>query len=429
VQEYVHIVARILITTFGSYGDLFPYLAIGSELVRLGHEVTLGTSPRYREKVEAEGLRFAPIRPDVDLSDREFLKYVFDMRRGTERIIRAMAERTEEMYEDTVGPASDADLIMTHPLTFAATMIAKKRGMPWVSTVLAPSSFLSAYDPPVLAPAPWLRKLSFLGPGFYRLLFAAGERQVLQWLQPATEFGKRKLGLSEAETGNLMFSGGMSPQLTLALFSPVFAPPQPDWPASAIATGFPFFEPRGQSPRLDPELEAFLDAGEPPVVFTLGSSAVGAAGSFYEDSFRAVARLGARTVFLTGSHPQGLPEKLPPHMLEWNYAPHSLLFPRASVVVHQGGAGTTAQALRSGRPMLVVPFAHDQFDNAERCRKLGVGRWIGRGAYNAARAEEALRALLRDPGLDQRCAQVAALIRSEDGTRKAAESAARITIC
>jgi rhamnosyltransferase subunit B len=79
--------------------------------------------------------------------------------------------------------------------------------------------------------------------------------------------------------------------------------------------------------------------------------------------------------------------------------------------------------------MLVVPFAHDQFDNAERCRKLGVGRWIGRGAYNAARAEEALRALLRDPGLDQRCAQVAALIRSEDGTRKAAESAARITNC
>ena len=145
--------------------------------------------------------------------------------------------------------------------------------------------------------------------------------------------------------------------------------------------------------RVDDELQRFFDAGR-PIVFTLGSSAVGAAGSFWRESLRAVERLGLRALFLTGSHAHGLPERLPARTLARAYAPHALVFPQAAAIVHQGGIGTTAQAMCAGRPMLVVPFAHDQFDNGERMKRLGMGEVLPRSRYSAERAERQLGRLL-----------------------------------
>lgn len=140
--------ARILFTTFGSYGDVHPYMAVGLELRARGHQVTIATSPIYGAKVEAEGLSFHPVRPDVTLNDEEKLGYVFDRRRGSERVLRYMAETTRESYEDTLPAAERADVIVTHVITFGAILVAQKLRMPWISSVLAPVSFLSAYDPP-----------------------------------------------------------------------------------------------------------------------------------------------------------------------------------------------------------------------------------------------------------------------------------------
>ncbi|MDZ4801278.1 MAG: glycosyltransferase [Bryobacteraceae bacterium] len=414
--------ARILIATFGSLGDLYPYLAIGGELRRRGHAVTIATSAAYRSRIEGEGLAFAPIRPDVDLGDRKFMEWVFDQRNGSERIVRGMAQLVRESYEDTLGPASEADLIVTQPLAFSGPLIAMKAGKRWVSTILAPMSFTSVYDPPVLPQAPFLRQWTFLGPRFYGWIFGLGRKVSLDWVKPVVELGQNEVGLTLEQIGHPIFDGARSPWLTVAMFSPIFGPRQRDWPDHVEVTGFPFYEGPGVQHELAPELETFLKAGPPPVVFSLGSTAVGAAGKFYRDSFRAAERLGVRTVFLTGGHVQGLPAKLPAGMLEWPYAPHSALFPRAAVNVHHGGVGTTAEALRSGRPMLVVPFAHDQFDNAERCLRLGTARWIGQGDYNATRAEMALRVLLDDPQIQQHCAAAAKQIRSENGTVAAADA-------
>src|SRR5262249_35745081 len=156
----------------------------------------------------------------------------------------------------------------------------------------------------------------------------------------------------------------------LAMFSPVIGPPQADWPPKTTQTGFPFYEGDGELP---PEVAAFLDAGDPPIVFTLGSSAVGAPGVFYDESVGAVRRLGGRAVLLVGRHAdRPVTEALPGSILVVDYAPHAPLFRRARAIVHHGGIGTTAQALRAGRPMLVVPHAHDQQDNARRVARLGV---------------------------------------------------------
>jgi UDP:flavonoid glycosyltransferase YjiC (YdhE family) len=406
----------VLFTTLGSYGDLYPYLAIAREVKKLGHCVTIASSATYRTKVESEGIGFAAIRPDISLENREMMQFLFHQRRGTERVLRQVAAHARESYEDTLDAAWDADVIVTHPITMAAVLAAEKLNLRWISTVLAPISFVSAHDPPVPAPFPWITKLRIFGPGVMRGIWDLAKRESLKWLQPVLDL-RKQIGLPPA--GHPMFEGGQSPDLVLALFSRLLANPQPDWPPQTVLTGFPFYD--SAQPALAPELETFIRGGKPPVVFTLGSSAVGAAGAFYTHSLEAVARTKTRAVLLTGTHPQGLPDRLPENVLTWPYAPHELLFPQASVIVHQGGIGTTAQALRAGRPMLVVPFAHDQFDNAERVRRLGAGTWVKRSNYNARAAGRALDMLLHGSSYAQAAFAAGSSIRNENGSAMAAQ--------
>src|SRR5262245_27952102 len=149
-------------------------------------------------------------------------------------------------------------------------------------------------------------------------------------------------------------SGQHSPALVLALFSKLLADKQPDWPPQTVITGFPFYDRDGEG-GMSPELSNFLDTGPPPVVFTLDSSAVVDAGPFYEHSVAAAKLLGRRAVLLVGKDPRNRPAALPAGIVAFAYAPYSELCPRAAAVVHEGGIGTTAQAMRSGRPMLVMP--------------------------------------------------------------------------
>jgi UDP:flavonoid glycosyltransferase YjiC (YdhE family) len=217
---------------------------------------------------------------------------------------------------------------------------------------------------------------------------------------------------------NPLFEGQHAPSRVLALFSASLAAPEPDWPPQTVITGFPFFD-DGAMPV---ELVRFLDAGPAPIVFTLGSSAVGAAGNFYLDSLKAVAKLNARAVFLTGPHPQRLPRVLPDAVMAVSYAPHAALFGRAAALVHQGGVGTTAQAMRAGRPTLIVPFAHDQFDNAERVRRLGAAEVLPHSRYTARRAEARLRRLLTIPCYAHQASRIGEQLRAEDGAATAADA-------
>ena len=219
-----------------------------------------------------------------------------------------------------------------------------------------------------------------------------------------------------------MIEGQFSPHGTLALFSRVLAKPQRDWPPNATITGTVFYN--GPEP-LDPTLEEFLAAGEPPVVFTLGTSAVGAAGRFYDESAAAAVKLGVRAVMLTGGFAQNRPADLPPSVLCVDRAPHQLLFPHASVVVHQCGAGTTAQGLRSGKPTLLVPHGHDQFDNARRVRKLGVARVLFPKEYRAERVARELGALLDEPRYRERAAAVQLVVLKERGAEAAVDAIER----
>ncbi len=205
------------------------------------------------------------------------------------------------------------------------------------------------------------------------------------------------------------------------MFSRLLAAPQPDWPPHSVSTGFPFYDQDGEA-GLSADLLCFLDAGPPPIVFTLGSSAVKDAGLFYEQSATAAKMLDCRAVLLVGKDTQNRPRELPNGVAAFDYAPFSELFPRAAAIVHQGGIGTTAQAMRSGRPMLVMPYAHDQPDNAYRVTKLGIARTIPRRKYTAERAAVELRELLENPVYARRASEIGEKMRQEDGVRAACEA-------
>ncbi len=404
---------RIVLATFGSFGDLHPYIALALGLKARGHEPILATHESYRAKVEGLGLGFRPVRPNIDpaTSDVELIRKVMDLRKGPEVVIRLFMGALRDSYDDTLAASEGADLLVAHPLTFTARLVAETSGVRWASTMLAPMGFLSVYDPPIIPPAPFLTRFRPLGPLIYRPVFHMARRVARDWGRPWPLF-RAELGLPPAD--DPLFEGQHSPDLVLALFSREFAKPQRDWPEHTVITGFPFFDRDGDA-GLAPELVRFLDDGPPPIVFTLGTSAVLDAGRFYEESAEAARRLGRRAVLLVGRGTDNRPASLPEGVVAFDYAPYSELLPRAAAVVHQGGIGTTAQGLRSGRPMLVVPFAHDQPDNADRAARLGVARVIPKARYNADRASKELGRILGEPSYGVRASEVAERTLAEDG--------------
>lgn len=408
---------RIVISCWGSHGDLFPYIGLGLALKRRGHSPVVATSVGYRGEIEREGIEFAEAGPAIDTSSplaQELYERVMDPRKGSEVIVaELLMPKLRETYAQLRAAIEGAALLVNHPITYAGPIVAEQARVPWISTVLAPLLFFSAGDPPVLPTAPRLNDIPLVGPWLAHTILRLARPTLRRWVEPVERL-RAELGLPRA--GHPMIEGQFSPHGTLALFSRVLAQPQLDWPPNVTVTGTVFYN--APEP-LETQLEEFLGVGEPPVVFTLGTSAVGAAGGFYHESVAAAAKLGVRAVLLTGGFAQNRPDNIPPNVLLVDRAPHQLLFPRASVVVHQCGAGTTAQALRSGHPMLLVPHGHDQFDNARRVRKLGVARTLLPKEYRAERVARELRALLDEPRYRERAAAVSIVVREERGAEAA----------
>src|SRR5215211_1346042 len=409
---------RIILNTFGSFGDLHPYVAIALELQRRGHAPVIATMEGYREKIEGAGLQFAPVRPDIPQPKEqgsELVEKIMEPKTGPRFLTEELIfPAVRESYADLLKAVEGADLLVTHPAAPAGPLIARKTGLPWISTILAPFSFYSSYDPPVPPFWQWTRKLSLLGPGVMGLFL--GVMKSTYKAKAVTKF-RDELGL--ADTGNPMFEGQHSPTLVLALFSELFGQRQPDWPKQTEITGFCFYD-GNHDVQIPTELLRFLDNGAPPIVFTLGSSAVWVARDFFEESIHAAKRLGRRAVLLIGDE-RNLQHSLPAGMIAVDYAPYQSLLPRACAVVHHGGVGTTSQGLLAGVPTLIVPFAFDQSDNAEHAYKLGTSRTLYRKNYFASRVANELHELLTQPGYVRSALEVSQRLKQEDGPGRAVD--------
>jgi UDP:flavonoid glycosyltransferase YjiC (YdhE family) len=411
---------RIVLNSWGSFGDVHPYMAVALELQARGHRPVVATMEVYREKIEAAGLELAPVRPNIPEPKEqppELIEKIMEPRTGPQFLMdQIVYPAVRDAYQDLMDAVKGADALITHPAAPAGPLVAKTTGLPWISTVLAPLSFFSVHDPPIPPVMQWTTTVFRLGgPRLLRLFFDAMRREYKA--KALVEF-RTELGIPDY--GNPMFEGQHSPTRILALFSKIFGAPQPDWPPQTEITGFCFYHDQHQAP-FPPELAKFLDSGPPPIVFTLGSSAVWIGREFYRQSIEAAQALGQRAVLLIGderNHPGG---RLPDNMIAVDYVAYDMLMPRASVVVHHGGVGTTAHGLLAGVPTLIVPFAFDQSDNADHARRLGVSRTVYRNKYRAPRVAKELNRLLTEPSYAQRAREVSRQLKQENGPARAAD--------
>jgi UDP:flavonoid glycosyltransferase YjiC (YdhE family) len=410
---------RIVLNTFGSYGDIHPYMALAMELQSRGHNAVIATSGLYQEKIETAGLEFFPVRPELpppEDQDQGLIEKIMHPRTGPRFLIEEVIfAALKDSYEDVSRAVVDADLLITHPATPAAPLVGRKTGIPWISTVLAPVSFLSAYDPPVPPFWPWFNNIRILGP---RVMKVVHDLIKKTFKAEALVNFRRELGLED--WGHPMFEGQHSRELVLALFSPLFASAQPDWPPQTRSTGFPFYDGHREL-EMPGQLERFLEKGQAPIVFTLGSSAVWVAQDFFHESIAAAIKLERRAVLLIGDQRNLPAEPLPESILAVDYAPYQSLLPRASLMVHHGGIGTTSQGLRAGLPTLIVPFAFDQPDNAAHAARLGTSRTLYRKDYRVNRIVKELDVLLSRPQYSSKAKDLGERLRQERGAENACD--------
>ncbi|HEY0007451.1 MAG TPA: nucleotide disphospho-sugar-binding domain-containing protein, partial [Tepidisphaeraceae bacterium] len=200
--------------------------------------------------------------------------------------------------------------------------------------------------------------------------------------------------------------------LTIGLWPEWFFPRQPDYPPQVRLSGFPQYD-ESDHLGIDPQLDAWLSAGEPPIAFTPGSAMI-FGHKFFESAVKACKKLGMRGVLLT-RHADHLPQNLPDTVRHVPFVPFGLLLPRCAAIVHHGGIGTTAQGLRAGIPQLFMPMSHDQPDNASICRKLGVADSISPMFFSGGRVARKLARLLNSKTVKEACDQLAIQAREDDG--------------
>jgi rhamnosyltransferase subunit B len=406
---------RWLFTSWGSRGDLHPFLALGRGLIARGHEVTLVGHPEWREETELAGLRFAatdePPRGNLLRDHPQILSSRWGGIPSLHALTReVIAPSFAPLMEVLLREAPAHDVLIAHHFVFPAAVVAELVRIPWATVTLAPGVVPSAYS---LPGAQFGRAGSgMLARTRNRIIWRAGKWCTRRMVDPVVNRLRRQHRLPPIR--DAVFEAH-SPHLNLQLYSRHFAVPAPDWSEEKRQAGFCFFDPPGMQMR--PEIEAFLQQGEAPVLFTLGSTAVKNPGLFYQVAVEMCERVRVRGLLLIGGE-ENRPARLPDSVLAANYASYGVIMPRMRAAVHQCGIGTLSQTLRAGLSSLAVPFAFDQPNNARRLEELGLAELVLPDARQVDRMTEALRKLLAGEA-PARARQLGEAIRAEDGVGRA----------
>lgn len=359
---------RALLVPVGSHGDVLPLMGLGQALQKQpGWRATAFISPVFANAAEAAGLDYRTVGTLEEYQRAENDPDLHSFKHGARAVSKVLGHFMRLSYDALVkelDSSPEPAVLIGTTLAFPVRILQDQRKLPTVMVHLSPAVFRSNLRPPVLSPAgplpAWLPQWAL------KLMWWLADRMMLDPLfgGPVNQL-RRELGLKPVR--RIMDRWMHQVDLSLGLFPKWFFS-APDWPANLIQTDFPLYD-RDSDQHLDSELESWLTQGEPPVLIT-GGSAFANRKSFYEDCLQATLSLGRRPLIVT-RHRSNVPEGA-----RWvEYAPFSQLLPRGAALIHHGGIGTVAQALQCGIPQLVVPQAHDQFDNAYRVEQLGAGLW------------------------------------------------------
>lgn len=414
-----HRPARIVLSTFGSHGDVLPFIAIGMELAARGHEVSVATSRNFEPHVVKAGLGFHALCGVEQMDALHADPHLWHPTKG----LRLMFDLAVKLASSDLGilererARADADgrpfAVVAGPLSFGARLARDGSRFPLITVYLAPFLMRSRHAPPEL---PGIDLPSWLpGPVTHTVQRILEHTIVDPVRLPALNALRRALGLRAI--GNLS-DWLPSPDHLLLMAPSWFAPPQPDWPRQTTQVAFPRAGSSGDSDRIGEDLQRFLDSGPDPIVVTYGSS-MQHGRRFFEAAARACAESGQRAVLVCG-RPERIAAIREPGQVIVRYAPFDALFRRARAVIHHGGIGTCSDAFAAGIPQIVVPNGFDQGDNAARITRCGLGvRVTGTDLAHAGTA--IVKRTVSDPAMAQACARARALCAGSDGIADACD--------
>lgn len=393
----------IIIATTGTGGDIQPFITLAQGLLERRHRVVM-LVPRFQEiMVQGVGV---PYQTSGTYDEGQAIlndPNVWDERKGWGVVWNGIAAHLGAIRQLVQQlPAHESCAVLCHPILVPLAALARsvRPDLRIIVAYLAPSNLCSSHDMltagsmrvPAWVPITWRKAL-------WKLIHKT-------WIDPVTlpSLNAARAQHNLPQVPHFYEHLVTAPNASLGLFPNWFASIQPDWPQS-FSEG-DFVPPTMKSPAsLPPELEDFLSEGEPPVVFTPGTGHRHAA-QYFNTALKALNRLGRRGLFVT-PHASQIPESLPAHVMWQAHVPFTVLLPRAAAVVHHGGIGTTADALRSGTPQLIVPFAYDQFDNGLRARRLGVAEVLLAKRLSVRRLQTQLAHLLASHQVKQACGAIA----------------------
>lgn len=401
--------AEILLLPFGSAGDVFPFIWLGRQLKARGHRVRMITACLFEEHAVKAGLEFISLGKKDEFEAMIRDPRIWKSGIGT-KVVFDFAAKSVEPYLAAIESCGPVDLMLAPVTAFAARLAREKHGVPLLTVHLQPAVFVSAHETPLLHPA--MRLFNKL-PVWLKRLFLALPNPVDLFALPTVRRICQANGVKPPRS--LWREWWDSPDGVLALFPEWFAQPQPDWPVKLMQWTFPL-EDLAKEQALTPELQAFLEQGDRPVVFTPGSANV-QASHFFAVAAESVRRVGCRAVFVTRD-PGQVPNDLPAGVITVEYAPFSTLLRHAAVFVHHGGVGTMSQGFAAGVPQLIMAMAHDQPDNADRLERLGAGKGLSVRQFRAGRVAKELQRLLNDADIQQAAKECAAKLRHTPGADK-----------
>lgn len=400
---------RVLVVSIGTTGDVLPFIALAAEMQRRGHEVILSSAEAFGDATRRAGVAFEPLMSREDYSEVFEHPSFWRPFWGARRLFRALPRFLKPTYEFVERHFRPGEtVVIASALAIGARIAQEKLQAPVVSVHLTPIMFISRKSPPK---TPYLPLPGWLpGPIRWRLQTGLYTEFIAPLLKPELNAFRKSVGLPPKRR---IRSWWHSSKRMLLLFPRWFAEPQPEWPQQSKQLDFPRADRFGTAANeLDPALDAFLSAGDPPVAVTFGSARLGSAAT-YQAAIEACVALGKRCVVLS-QQPLDVGKHYGDAVFFSRYAPLSEVLPRCSALVHHGGIGTVSLAFAAGAPQFVVPMAFDQFDHAARIRRLGCGDWAYRHRFTTAYAKRRLGALLASDSVAEACRRVASQTSKED---------------
>jgi len=412
----------ILILTYGSRGDVQPYVALAKGLQEVGHSVTLGTSVRFQNFVEDYGIDYAYMNDnllsviDTDEGKDLFEKgsNLFKMAWRGIKIAKKVKPAQRALLQESWEAAQkiNPDFILFHPKAGGAPHIAEKLGIG--CALVTPIPMLVPTRETRFPVFPDLGLGGWYNRAIYSLIQAATNKV---WKGYIKDF-RQDIDLPPVKKYDFLKMTDGADIPVIHAHSEAVVPRPSDWPDSAQVAGYFFLD--AQEEWLPPqELQDFLDADDPPVYIGFGSMAGRDPERLAGIVVEALQKADLRGIIATGWG--GLKAKdLPDTIFKIEHAPHDWLFPKMAAVVHHGGAGTTAAGLRAGRPSIITPFFGDQSFWGERVYGLGVGpKPIPQKKLNAASLAAAMREAITNQSMIEKAEKIGEKIRNEDGVGNA----------